>query len=133
LLRSQRQDAQTTDDLIGGTFRGFLSHVTQQPESLAAIDAREDDASSGTRMIVMGAEDLRQDLRSAIANGLLADVDVDLLAAAIVGVAFEVAEVLRKREPAAVQGAIRFCSELILRGLPSLPSKTEAWLSEHVV
>jgi len=133
LLRSQRENAQTTDDLIGGTFRGFLSHVTQQPESLAAIDAREDDASAGTRMIVMGVEDLRQDLRSAIANGLLADVDVDLLAAAIVGVAFEVAEVLRKRDPAAVQGAIRFCSELILRGLPSLPSKTEAWLAEHVV
>ena len=133
LLRSERQNARTADDLIAGTFRGFLSHVTQQPESLAAIEAREDDATAGTRMIVMGGEDLREDLRSAIANGLLADVDADLLAAAIVGVAFEVAEILRKREPAAVPGAIRFCSELILRGLPSLPSKTEAWLSEHVV
>src|SRR6185503_5842522 len=56
LLRSQRQNAKTADDLIARTFRGFLAHAAQQPEALAAIDAREDDASAGGRMIVMGGD-----------------------------------------------------------------------------
>lgn len=132
-LRSSRQNAQTADEFIGGTFRAFLSHAARQPDSLAAINAREDQDSAGTRLIVMGADDLRQDIQSAIEHGLFADVDAELLAAAIIGVAFEAAEVMRKRKQADMQSAVRFCSELILRGVPSLPGRTEAWLSEHVV
>lgn len=132
-LRSGRQNAQTADEFVAATFRAFLSHVAEHPVSLAAINAREDEASAGIRMIVMGAGDLRQDIQSAIEKGVLADVDAELLAAAIVGVAFEVAEVMRRRNQTDVKSAIRFCSELILRGLPSLPARTEAWLSEHAI
>ena len=132
-LRLARQNAQTADDFVTGTFRAFLSHVAQHPEPVAAIDTREDQVSAVMRQIVMGADDLRQDVQSAIEKGLFADIDAELLAAAIIGVAFEVADVMRRRKLADPQGTIRFCSELILRGLPSLPSKTEAWLSRHVV
>ena len=61
------------------------------PQSLAAIDVQEDQASAGMRMIVMGG-DVRQDIHAAIQSGLFADVDAELLAAAMVGVAFEVAK-----------------------------------------
>ena len=131
-LRSARQNAQTADDFITGTFRAFLSHAAQQPESLAAINTREDQASAGMRLVVMG-DDLRQDIQAAIERGLFADVDAELLAAAIVGVAFEAAEVMRKRKQADMQNTVRFCSELVLRGLTSVPGRTEAWISQHVV
>ena len=89
--------------------------------SLAAIDAFGDHASSGTRTIVMGGDDLRRDIQAAIERGVFAEVDAELLAAAIVGVAFEVAEVLRHRNQGDANEAARFCSELILRGIASLP------------
>jgi AcrR family transcriptional regulator len=123
LLRAERLQAQTADDFIAGTFRAFLAQATQRAEALAAIDKREDDDSSGARMIVIGGNDLRRDIQAAIERGLFADVDAELLAAAIVGVAFEVADVMRRRKQADVNGAALFCSELILRGVASLPMK----------
>jgi len=121
LLRAERYQAQTADELVAGTFRAFLSHVTQHSGSLAAIDTPVDDISSGVRSIVMGGDDLRLDIQMAIERGLLADVDAELLAAAIVGVAFEVAEVMRHRKQTDTGAAAQFCSELILRGITSLP------------
>ena len=87
LLRAERQKAQTADDFVDGTFRAFLTHVAGRSSSLAAINGREDQASPGTRMFVMGSDDLRRDLNAAITKGLFKDVDADLLAAAMVGVA----------------------------------------------
>ena len=77
--------------------------------------------SAGTRMIVMGGDDLRRDIKSAVERGLFAELDAELLAAAIVGIAFEVAKVMRQRKQTDVNSAARFCSELILRGVASLP------------
>ena len=121
LLRAERQRARTADEFVSGTFQTFLAHAEQGAQSIAAIDAREDQASAGMRMIVMGGEDLRRDIQAAVERGMFADVDVELLAAAIVGVAFEVADVLRQRKHADVARAARFCSELILRGVTSIP------------
>ena len=121
MLRAERYQAQTANDFIAGTFQAFLSHASQRSASLAAIDAFGDHASSGTRTIVMGGDDLRRDIQAAIERGVFAEVDAELLAAAIVGVAFEVAEVLRQRNQGDANEAARFCSELILRGIASLP------------
>jgi AcrR family transcriptional regulator len=119
LLRAEREQAQTADEFIHRTFRAFLTHAAQRSQSFAIIDASEKDAAAGARMIVMGGEDLRRDLRAAIDNGVLGDVDEELLTAAIVGVAFEAANVMRGREHPDPVGAAWFCSELILRGLSS--------------
>ena len=123
LLRSEREQAQTVDDFIGRTFHAFLSHVEQHAPTLSALDGHQDDGSAGLRMIVMGGEDLRRDIQAAVERGMFADVDAELLAAAIVGVAFEVADVLRQRKTGDVTEAVRFCSELILRGVASLGPK----------
>jgi AcrR family transcriptional regulator len=125
LLRAERQHAQTADDFVAGTFRAFLTHAAQHAKSLAAIEAHEDHALAGTRMVVMGGDDLRRDIQTGVDRGLFSKVDAELLTAAIVGVAFEVANVLRRRSHADVKGAARFCSELILRGVASLPTGTD--------
>jgi AcrR family transcriptional regulator len=121
LLRAERQQAQTADDFIAGTFHTFLSHAEQRAHSLAAIDLRDDQMVAGMRMVVMGGDDLHRDIEAAAERGLFAGVDAELLAAAIVGIAFEVADVMRQRKHTDVNGAARFCSELILRGVASLP------------
>ncbi len=123
LLRAERARAESADDFIAGTFHTFLTQAVQRAASLAALGAQEEHASSDTRMIVMGGDDLRRDIQAAIENGLLADVDAELLAAAIVGIAFEVAEIMRRRRQADVSNAERFCSDLILRGI-ALPAMT---------
>jgi AcrR family transcriptional regulator len=123
LLRAERERATSADDFIAGTFRAFFTHAMQRSDTFAALGAQEDQAASGTRIIVLGSDDLRRDIQAAIENRLLADVDPELLAAAMVGIAFEVAEVLRRRHHADVNGAERFCSDLVLRGI-ALPAMT---------
>jgi AcrR family transcriptional regulator len=121
LLRTERQQARNADDFVAGTFRAFLQQAAQRAESLAAVDVCDDQVSAGTRAMVMGGDDLRHDIDSAVERGLFAELDAELLAAAIVGISFEVANVMRRRKHADVNGAARFCSELILRGVASLP------------
>ena len=120
LLRAERAQARSADDFIAGTFRTFLNYALQRSAALTAIGAQED-ASSGTRMIVMGGDELRGDIQAAIDMGFLEDVDVELLTAAMVGIASEVADVIRRRHQADVNGAERFCSELVLRGIALSP------------
>ena len=120
-LRAERQQARSADDFVAGTFRAFLSQAGQHAESLAAIDVRDDQSPAGARMVVMGADDLRHDIEKAVEHGLLAELDAEMLAAAMVGIAFEVANVMRQRKHVDVNSAARFCSELILRGVASLP------------
>ena len=126
LLRAERARARSADDFVAGTFRAFLTSALQRSSTLAVLGAQDEDASSGTRMIVLGGDDLREDIQAAIENGLLADVDAELVAAAMVGIAFEVADVMRRRHQADVNGAERFCSELILRGIALSPVARQA-------
>ena len=119
-LRAERLQARSADDFVVATFRAFLLQAEQRAQSIAAIDVRDDQMSAGTRSIVMG-DDLRHDIDSAIQRGLFAELDAELLAAAIAGIAFEVANVMRQRKHTDVNSAARFCSELILRGVASLP------------
>lgn len=120
LLRTERQRAQTADDFVAATFRTFLSQAQRRAQSLAAIDLRDDQMLTGMRMIVMGGDDLRRDIEAATERGLFPKLDAELLAAAIVGIAFEVADVMRQRQHTDVNRAAQFCSELILRGVPSV-------------
>ena len=121
LLRTERQRAQTADDFVAATFRTFLSQAQRRAQSLAAIDLRDDQMLAGMRMIVMGGDDLRRDIEAATERGLFPKLDAELLAAAIVGIAFEVADVMRQRQHTDVNRAAQFCSELILRGVTSVP------------
>jgi hypothetical protein len=77
-------------------------------------------------MIVMGGDDLRRDIDAAAERGLFPKLDAELLAAAMVGIAFEVADVMRQRKHNDVNSAARFCSELILHGVSSLPVKGDS-------
>ena len=83
----------TTFDLIrrnAGTIRGF------------ALD----------RALVDERERLRRSLHAAMQAGLIPPVDIEFLASAIYGISFEVAVIMVERDPADIDGATDFMTDL---------------------
>jgi AcrR family transcriptional regulator len=83
----------TTFDLIrrnAGTIRGF------------ALD----------RALVDERERLRRSLHAGMQAGLIPAVDLEFLASAIYGISFEVAVIMVERDPADIEGATNFMTDL---------------------
>ena len=74
-----------------------------------------------TPEVIAGFGELRDDIELAVAKGLFPSVDADYLMAAIVGVAFEVAERLLQREPHDPVAAAEFATALFIGGVRGLP------------
>jgi hypothetical protein len=64
-----------------------------------------------------GVEELEDDLRAAVAAGLIPAHDTAFMARAMVGASFEVAVLMLDREPVDVDGAVAFVTRLFLGGL----------------
>jgi len=79
-----------------------------------------------TPEVIAGFEELRSDIETAIAKGLFPPINADYLMAAIVGVAFEVAERMLQREPHDPAAAAEFAAALLIGGVRVLPCTAEA-------
>ena len=66
---------------------------------------------------------LNDDIRAAIAAGVLPNVDVSYLAAAMAGVAFEISIVMVARDPVDPAGAAEFATRLMMGGLDRVPRR----------
>ena len=58
-----------------------------------------------------------------MAQGILPDVDVGLLAAALSGVVFEVSVVMVSRDPVDPEEATEFATKLMMGGIGNLPKR----------
>ena len=67
---------------------------------------------------------LNDDIRAAMAAGLLPPVDVSYLAAAMAGIAFEISVVMVARDPVDPAAATDFATRLMMGGLDSLPRRS---------
>lgn len=122
-LREERAKAGSIEEFISGTFRTFLEYVAADEHNFRAIRRNTDTlrVRMDTAEIIAGFEELREDIETAIAKGLFPPVDSDYLMASIVGVAFEVAErMLRRDDPDPAQAA-DFATALFLGGVRALP------------
>jgi AcrR family transcriptional regulator len=122
-LHAVRREARTLAEFLEATFRTFLEDVAADGQMFAimrrnsgCLRVRMDSAEISTAL-----DELRQDLERAIAMGMVPAVDVDYLAGAIVGVAFETADRMMHREPLAVDEAVRFAAAMIAGGIAALP------------
>ena len=126
-LHEARMKATTVEEFIGCTFRTFFEFVADDTVNFRTIRH----AADTTRMrvdtpeVVAGFEELRNDLEAAIAKGLFAPVNADFLMAAIVGVAFEVAERMLQSEPHDHVAAAAFATALFVGGVRALPCAAE--------
>ncbi|MGD0191155.1 MAG: TetR/AcrR family transcriptional regulator [Rhizomicrobium sp.] len=127
-LKEERARAASIEEFISGTFRTFLEYVSTDEHSFRAIRRNTDTlrVRMDTPEIIAGFDELREDIERAIAKGLLPPIDADYLMAAIVGVAFEVAERMLRREDPDIAQAAAFATALFLGGVRALPHLTPA-------
>src|SRR5579871_249616 len=122
-LREERIKAKTIEEFITGTFRTFFEFVVSEEANFHAIRRNSDTirVRMDTPEVIAGFEELREDLEIAIERGVLPPVDADYLMAAIVGVAFEVADRMVLREFPDPAGAAVFATALFMGGVRTLP------------
>jgi AcrR family transcriptional regulator len=125
-LHEQRAKAQTIEEFISSTFRTFFEYVAGDQSNFRAIRRNTDTlrVRMDTTEIVAGFAELREDLEGAIAKGLFAPVDADFLMASLVGVAFEVAERMLRRDVLDSDAAAEFATALFVGGIQALPTVT---------
>ena len=122
-LREERVRARTIEEFITGTFRTFFDFVISDEANFHAIRRNTDTirVRMDTPEVIAGFEELREDLETAIARGVFPPVDADYLMASIVGVAFEVADRMVRREFPDPSGAAVFATALFMGGVRTLP------------
>ena len=131
LLKRHRQgrgQARTAEEFLRRHYAVYFDFLVEDPELLAM--ARKNFTAIRTlldkpdvRALAMA---LNEDIRAAIARGILPNVDVSYLAASLAGVAFEVSVVMVARDPVDPAGATEFATKLMLGGLDALPRRTPA-------
>ena len=122
-LREARLQAATVEEFISATFRTFFEFVLRDDVDVRTMRHNADTTRMrmDTPEVVAGFDELREDIEKAIARGLFPPIDADFLMAAIVGVAFEVAERLVHRDVPDANAAADFATTLFLGGIRALP------------
>ncbi len=124
-LREERARAETVEQFVSGTYRVFFEYVVMERAEFLAGQRKNENlrVRMDTPKILAGFEELREDIERATARGFFPSVDAALLKAAMVGVAFEVAEEMLKREPPDAKGAAAFATALFMNGIRGLPAR----------
>jgi AcrR family transcriptional regulator len=133
-LHEERVKASTVEEFITCTFRTFFEFVADDRVNFRTIRHAADTTRVrvDTPEVIAGFEELRNDLEIAIAKGLFAPINADYLMAAIVGVAFEVAERMLLHEPHDYAAAAAFATALFIGGVRALPYAAEPGVKEIV-
>ena len=123
-LRDLRKTAKTVEEFISGTFQTFMEFIAEDHTSVRTMRHSADTTRIrvDTPEIVAGFEEMREDIEKAIQDGLFPPIDADFLMAAIVGVAFEVAERMLLREQRDPAAAAAFATALFIGGIRMLPN-----------
>ena len=123
--RDGRATATTAEEFVRQHYAAYFNFLAEDPELLAL--ARSSFTAVRTLLdkpdVRALAVALNDDIRAAIAQGILPNVDVSYLAASLAGVAFEVSVVMVARDPVDPSGATEFATRLMLGGLDRVPRR----------
>ena len=123
-VRAARDRATSLEGFIGDAYLAFFSFLAEDRVALELL--RREPATIRALLqeptLMASVIELREDLEAAVARGHLPRVDLEYLAAAMAGVAVEVALRMVERDPIDVQGAATFVTQLFLGGLERLQS-----------
>jgi AcrR family transcriptional regulator len=124
-LRAERIRARNFEEFVSGTFRTFFDFVKNDHATFASMRRNPENqrVRIDTPEVIAGFDELRVDLELAIKNGVVPATDADLLMAAMVGVAFEVADHLQTRDDLSADEAAKFATALFMGGVQALPKK----------
>ncbi|HUO70677.1 MAG TPA: TetR/AcrR family transcriptional regulator [Solirubrobacteraceae bacterium] len=127
-LRTVRAGAGTLDAFVGDAYRAFFEFLVEDRLMFDLIqrNAGTIRALFGDPILGAGVEELLEDLNAAIARGDIPPLDADYMAGAMAGAALELGLRMAEREPADVDGAARFATELFLGGIARLGTGAQA-------
>jgi AcrR family transcriptional regulator len=121
-VRAARRQARSLEEFVAAGYREYFGFLASDPEAFELMSR-----NSGTIRAMFdepifgaGVDELAADLRTAIAAGIVPALDVEYMAAAMVGAALEVGVTMVKREPPDVEGATRFATSVLLGGIERL-------------
>ena len=121
-VREARRSATTLEEFVRRGFQAYFEFLAEDRPTFnlvrrnaGTIRALFDEPALGA-----GTEELAADLRAAIGSGRMPEVDVEYMAAAMVGAGFEVGVRMLDRDPPDVEGAVEFVAELFLGGIARL-------------
>ena len=122
-IRAERIRAGNFEQFVSGTFRAYFEYLAQD-EAMHRV-MRRNSGSIRVRMdtpeVVAGFDEMQQDIKRAIAQGVLPNVDTEFLTASFVGIAFEVGDRMLARAPFDAAQAAEFSTKLFLGGVTALP------------
>ena len=121
-LRAVRTSARTLEAFVGDAYRAWFEFLVEDRLMFELLqrNAGVIRALFGDPILGAGVEELLEDLRSAMLRGDLPPIDADYMAGAMAGVALELGVRMAERDPADVEGAARFATELFLGGIARL-------------
>jgi AcrR family transcriptional regulator len=121
-----RAKAVTAEAFFHGHYAVYFEFIVEDAELLAL--ARKNFTAIRTLLdkpdVRALALALNDDIRAAIAQGVLPNVDVSYLAAAMAGIAFEISIVMVARDPVDPAGAAEFATRLMIGGLDLVPRRS---------
>ena len=123
--REGRGRATTAEAFVREHYAAYFNFLAEDPELLAL--ARSSFTAVRTLLdkpdVRALAIALNDDIRAAIASGILPNVDVSYLSASMAGIAFEISMVMVARDPVDPATAAEFATHLMLGGLDKLPRR----------
>jgi AcrR family transcriptional regulator len=121
-LRAVRASAQTLEEFVGDAYRAWFSFLVEDQLMFKLMQRNAGPIRSlfGDPILGAGVDELLDDLRAAIARGDLPPLDADYMAGAMAGAALELGVRMAERDPADVEGAAQFATQLFLGGIDRL-------------
>jgi AcrR family transcriptional regulator len=124
-LREEREKAKTFEEFLLGMFTAFFSYVLEDNReyqmmraNTGAIRVRMD-----TPEVIAGFEELRVDIDEGVERGVIPPVDAEYLTASLIGIAFEMADRIVKRDNPDAREAARFATGLVIGGISKVSFK----------
>jgi AcrR family transcriptional regulator len=114
-LRDARRAAASREEFLAANFRAFFDFVAENRTDAPQVPER---FRMDSPEVLEGFAELREDISAAVARGFFPTADVGALSAALIGVAFELAE--RIKAGADVEATTQFATRLFLGGLTAL-------------
>lgn len=120
--RAARRAAGSFEEFVADAYRAYFAFLADDPQLFGLVRRNAGTVSTQFAETAFGVSvrELEEDLRAAVRAGVVAPHDTGLMAAAMVGAAFEVGVRMIESEPPDVEGATRFVTRLFLGGLEAL-------------
>lgn len=118
-IRDARAAAGSLEEFVRAGYHAYFQYLVEDPQTFELLRRNSGTirALFDTPALGAGAEELEEDLRAGIASGRLPDLDVELMAAAMVGAGFEVGVRLLDRGSAHLDEAVDLITSIFVAAL----------------